>query len=596
MRKKIVCILLSIVFAFGMTGCVLFEHNYEADYQQVIAEIRPITETRNNVPKKNDDGTPMLDADGNPMFDDQITFTPEKQVIYKSELISLANSQLSSLLQNNSGMTVQQGVERLYEQLILQKLVLTEAEYSIAFREIIWGMTEDNLVRKTVYNSIDTQLDTLRNDIREERGEETQDSAAEEEDDASTTYPVPGGEEPEDVRDTEKWEPSVDRYPGLYGDVDKISLDNQAMARFIQLLKDNVESDFRVTDEQKKEFNAEFKEMDNIINTKGMAYVYPYLGETKVVDWLLGTTVRNNLKLTLLQEFLTESATVSDAAVLDKFESLKAEQKTSYDGDYSAYKTAITSTSSTTPILYHPDSNYFYVKHVLIPFSDAQTAALKAYKEDKTHSKEEIEAYRKQLVNGIVAYAHKDGEDDKSREYTAEEIFNEIVGSMKRYEGNPAMAYLAEQKFEEFIFKFNTDPGIFNNAKGYSLPYKLADGENDTYMAEFAAGARKMYETLEVGSVLDEMVITDYGVHVMYFASKTKTGFVNIRDTETPGSSKTYFDIIKEMQETSLQNTRFTEWQQTRIAYYDKLSADDVPESERVIVRYTKRFDDLYKD
>ena len=50
------------------------------------------------------------------------------------------------------------------------------------------------------------------------------------------------------------------------------------------------------------------------------------------------------------------------------------------------------------------------------------------------------------------------------------------------------------------------------------------------------------------------------------------------------------------MQETSLQNTRFTEWQQTRIAYYDKLSADDVPESERVIVRYTKRFDDLYKD
>lgn len=591
MRKKIVCILLSLAFAFGMTGCALFEHNYEKDYQQVIAKIAPITETR-DVLQKHEDGTPQTDADGNEIYK-EVTFTTEEQVIYKSELISLANSQLSSLLQNNNGMSVQDGVEQLFEQLILQKLVVNEADFSIAFGEIEWGITEDNTVRKSIYNSIDAQLVALRNEIREERGEETADTSNSDNQENETTYPVPDGEEAEDVKDTEKWEPEISRYPGLYGDSNAISLDNQAMARFVQLLKDNTESDFRVTSEQKKTFDGEFKEIDNIVNTKGWAYVYPYLGDTAVVEWLLGVNVRNNLKLTLLQQYLTESVTASDSDVLDKFESLKSEQKTSYDSDYSAYKTAITSTSSTTPVLYFPDSNYFYVKHILIPFSDAQKAELEAYKNDKTHTKAEIEAFRKQMVNGIVAYAHKDGEDDKSRAYTADEIYKEVVNTMARYAGNP---YEAERKFDEYIYKFNTDPGAFGNAKGYALPYKLAEGETDTYMAEFAAGGRKLYEEYEVGDVLNEQVVTDYGVHIMYFAGKTTQGFVRLTDGESPARYQTYYDIIKSLQETTLQNSRFSEWQQTRIAYYNKLSTDDIAEKDRVIVRYPKRFDDLYED
>lgn len=592
MRKKIVCILLGLILAFGMSGCALFEHNYEKDYRQVIAVVNPISETRNVV--ENDENK-------------EVTYSTEKEVIYKSELISLCNSSLSSLV-NSNGMTVQQAVETLYERLVLQKLVLAEADLRIKFGDIKWEVHEDNTVTRSIYASIDSQLETLRNEIRAERGEQ-QVTNTTEDNDSSTTYPTPSEEEEDEIRDTEAWSPVESHYPGLYGNADRISLDNQAMARLIQTLKENVESDFRVTDAQKAKFDAEFAEWERIADTKGMAYVYPKLyvnpalrsssdGETAdedtVLGWVLGTTVKDNLKISLLQEYLTDSAVASEQDIIDKFESLKVEQKTSYDADYSAYKTAITSTSNTTPIVYYPDSNYFFVKHILVPFSDEQTAMLTAYKNDKTHTKAEIEAYRDNLVKSIVAYRHVDGENDTTHAYTADEVFKDVVNKMKPYAGGDAAAQ-AEKKFDELIYLYNTDPGIFNNAKGYALAYKLADGDTDTYMKEFCEGARELYADYQVGDVLLRPVITDYGMHIMYFAGKTEKGFVTLKTPETPGSKNTYYDLVKEVQEMALQNSRFTEWQQTRIAYYDKLSTDDIPEANRVIVRYTKRFADLYE-
>lgn len=57
-------------------------------------------------------------------------------------------------------------------------------------------MTEDNDVRRSVYSSIDSELKTLRNEIREERGETiASDTETEDTTDTSTTYPVPEEED-----------------------------------------------------------------------------------------------------------------------------------------------------------------------------------------------------------------------------------------------------------------------------------------------------------------------------------------------------------------------------------------------------------------
>lgn len=599
MRKKILCILLSIVMAAGMTGCALFEHNYEKDYQQVIVRIRPITETR-EVLKRNADGE-AVNADGEPLGEDESEVYEEKShttrewVIYKSELVSSANSNLQSLVQNN-GYTVQQAVDYIVEQLVLQKLIINEAEFSIAFGDIEWGLTEENTVKKSIYASIDSQLKTIKNEIREEHGEPVEGSGSGDEEESSTTYPVPDPEEPEDIKDTEAWAPDINRYPGMFGTPDEKSLENEALVRFVQLLKENVESDFRVTKEQKAEFDKEFEQIASIQKTKGVSYIYPYLGGTALINWVIGDTAKNNVKISLLQEYLTDSITISDQDVQDYYDSLKLSQNASYAGGTDAFKTAITSTEAGDPIVYFPNSNYFYVKHVLIPFSEAQTAELKAYKDSKKHTLEEIKQYRAQMVDGIIAYAHKDGEDDKSRIYTARQIFDEIKNTMTQYAGDtPAAKRSAERKFDEFIYKYNTDPGIFKNAKGYALPYKLAEGESDTYMAEFAEAARKMYETLRVGEVYPEMVVTDYGVHVMYLAGKTAPGYKNLKDYETAGQYRTYQDIIRDTLRTKAESSRFSEWQQTRISYYEKLSDETVKDENKIILRYTSRYDDLYK-
>lgn len=114
MRSKVISLLLCIVCAFGFSGCALIEHNYEKDYQQVIVEISPVTETYN--------GTEI---------------TTEGHKIYKSELVNLANSNLESLI--SSGYTQANAIDYLVNQLVQQRLLINEADFRIQAGEIALG-------------------------------------------------------------------------------------------------------------------------------------------------------------------------------------------------------------------------------------------------------------------------------------------------------------------------------------------------------------------------------------------------------------------------------------------------------------------------
>ena len=561
MRSKVISLLLCVVCAFGFSGCALFEHNYEKDYQQVIVDISPVTETYNGQ-----------------------EITTEAHKIYKSELVNLANSNLESLI--NSGYTQADAIDYLVNQLVQQRLLINEADFRIQAGEIVWGMTEDNDVRRSVYASIDSDLKTLRNEIRAERGETVADTSDTSSDtsDTSTTYPVPEEEDPDDTEDTEVWVPDAGRIPGRYGSDEAISLDNEAMRRLLELFRENAEADFRLTKAERNAYLDEVDELFALGRDSGYDRVYLALGDSEVVDWLIGESARQNVKIQLLQEYLTDSVTVTYEDVNNRYSNTLRSQMAEY-ADSSAFDTAV---SGDTTVLYYPNTNYVYVRHILIPFSDEQTAEYEAWQNEYPRTKEQKEAYRAQMVNGIKAYAHVQGEDDRSRVYTAQEIFNEITSAMASYEATGNVEG-AEKLFTEFTYKYNTDPGAFDSDFGYAVKYELGDGESETYMVEFAEAARAFRdEGYSVGQVYDEMIVTDYGVHIMYYAMDPKEGAVKLTDRLTPGSDRTYYDRIEEDLRTERENARFNNWLNERILYYENLEDDD-----QVIFIHSDRFSDL---
>ncbi len=94
-----------------------------------------------------------------------------------------------------------------------------------------------------------------------------------------------------------------------------------------------------------------------------------------------------------------------------------------------------------------------------------------------------------------------------------------------------------EDLLAEWIFRYNQDPGIFNNAAGYLITPKGDLGSQETYMKEFADGARAVYEQ-GVGSYT--MILTDYGYHIIVCTDVVEPQDPVSQDDELPA----YFHSI----------------------------------------------------
>ena len=561
-----------------LTGCTFFEHDNERDYRQVAAHIESyVIET----PVEVDDG---LDAEGFPLSHIETKrYTTEAVDVYKYDIVQYVNNNSSTLQQNFSG-----NIEGMFryslEMLVDIELVENAVDALIDAGEIAWNYhidengvkvedyTETNAVNRQIYSVIDSSLVNLKNDILDERDNPQITTSGDSEVSTDTTYPVkPDEDSDETIRESEKWEPSLSRYPAMSGSAEERSLDREAMRRLINLLQDRVADDFRATAEDKRNIDA-------IINEKGIEYVYPVLGGTHWIYYITGKSVERSQKIAALQAYLNDTGTVEASAVAQRYASMLNEQRSTYSSDVSAFNTAM---SGDTTVLYYPNNNYFYVKHILLPFSDEQKERLTAY--GQTHTDEETEVYRERLSKSIVCYPHLYGEDDKTKPMTVSDVMARVRSTMLPLESNTAAADVA---FDDLIYLYNTDPGSFGNNKGYAVKYELADGESETYMQEFADAARYMYDNLNVGEVYYEPVITDYGVHIMYFASTTRVGEVALNAYTTPGRLETYYDIIEEEIKSSRESEAYTKWENEVLTY----------NYNRHVTLYEKRYKDLWEN
>ena len=619
MRKKIVSLFLVIVMCLGLfTGCTLFKYDNERDYKQVVATVSSVTIT--------DDSSET--NRNNP-------FVTEEKRIYKYELVSMLNGNGQTLI-SSYGMSLEQAVDYIVEQLVTRELVLNEADAQIHFGNITWGQNEDNQVLQGIYTTVDNQLTSIRNDILSEHGEETTSSSSSSTGNSTdTTYPTKEVEEPGnydsfthdelvaevvertkgdlsgdalealrvatdeksdyklratlenlDLQSVEKWAPDTVRYPGLYGNDDVKSLELEAMRRFLTLLKETVENDYRVSDADKKVYLAELDELNKIGNEKGLSYVYPELGDTKIMNFLVGDNYRDNVKLTLLQNHITDSVDVSDEEVLEAYNDTLAEQMTKY-ADIESYYTDVKN-GSVDPMVYYPNGDYYFVKHILVPFSDAQTARLTAYKngEGSTYGANAIAEYKKTLGKEVTGYEHRDGEN-YGKPLGIDAIYADVVREMTKAGGD---LKTADRTFDDLIYKYNTDSGIFGKELGYAV--KAALGENEeydgTYMEEFARAADALYRAGVEGAV-SEPIVTDYGVHILYLSRIIpQSGMtVGINDFISYGENSTVYEKIASNKRTSKTNNEFTVWQTQKVGYYKNVA--------KVIEKNEKAYADLKK-
>lgn len=591
--KKIICLILCLAFSL-MTLCAcnstyensIIKHNYERDYSQVIVKIEPVTET-------------VRVENGK-----EVTFTTEETNIYKYQLVNYINNYAGTYM-NYYNWTYDQVVDYGLEQLVLTELVLTSADIMFETREIFWTQDDIDTIQQSVYSSLDGYYNDIYNEVLDKMGYDAIVTPDSSESSSETTYPVKEEETEEKDRFlteekdriygnnakhddwylTSEWYIENDEYwnslPGNYGDEKSRAVARESVKRLITMLYGNSQNIVGLNEDEKNRISEEVENLENMIKEDGAAYAYKNLGKTLLVKKLIGDNLILSQKMTILQECIESRVSVSDEEIVEKYNKLFAQQV----GDFKNIDKYDTAVSDGDMILYRPNGNYVYVKHILIPFSEEQKAYLKSYKEISTE--EEYIAERNREVNNIVAYEHVGGEDDKTRPLTVDQIWSEVKATMSRVS---ASAYDAERAFDDLIYKYNTDPGIFEKESGYAVKYKLDEDEDETYMVEFAEAARAFRdENYNVGEIYNEYVVTDYGVHIMYYASDYQGGEkLNLNDYTTPGRYTLVKDAIKEdLLETKIEN-EYNVWRDEKIQYYRNVN--------KIVNTIDSAFKDLYDE
>ncbi len=539
-----------------------------------------------------------------PVFE-KAEFTSEKESFYKVTLINYFNNYAADLIQNR-GYDVDEAFEYFIRNLYTGSLSRSEQDAATLAGNVVWGVTEENRVRREIYDGIDKRLAIIYQDIADDFGQtvpEVSDPATED-----TTYPVPGGEDKDEAYEKEYkvWSVSdePERCVGTSSSKNFNSMQREGVRRFVDYVENSVKNNYAMSEEERAHYNDEIADMyKRCVTPAGVDELYTELSEYDVVRMIYGESTEYTIKQDGYKDYIARSRNITSDVSTVYAEQL-ASQIRSANESIDNYYTAATGSDT---VLYFANNEYFWVKHILIPFSDEQTAALNAYKEHNSDAA--VSEYREQLGRRVRVYKHKNGEDDTSRAYTIDEAWADISGAMRALVSDP---YAASRKFNELIYTYNTDPGIFDNEMGYAVTATPASegGKEEQYMIEFAKESRALYNAyrnnrslldykrdnpayslskydeiltseVEIGSI-SAPVLTDYGWHIMYLNYVPVAGTQRaLNEYLTAGRYSTVAESIASDISSRI-DTAYTSWQSSIASKYSK--------TDGVIVSYKDRF------
>lgn len=273
--------------------------------------------------------------------------------------------------------------------------------------------------------------------------------------------------------------------------------------------------------------------------------VYEVLYNAFMIDKYQEMNQANNASVTINNILeLYESRVISD---YDKY---VTEQASTYEEDVLEDVSSIYYFKPT-------GTQFFYVSHILAEFSDTDQATYDECQRvlDGTSTKYtvgEAEAIIKDLYSNLSFVVREPAKDENGN------IIRNEDGSVtwtETGETKPVPAVMSEielklstagddellkaQYFDEFIYKYNADPGIMNAERNYviGVDYSTSDTENGTsYTAHssmvesFTNAAIELYAngSAKIGDLYAQPIRSDYGIHIMIYEGKVENLFSNI--------------------------------------------------------------------
>lgn len=230
------------------------------------------------------------------------------------------------------------------------------------------------------------------------------------------------------------------------------------------------------------------------------------------------------------EEYKSASVDVSEAEIVARYNEMLNLNIANFAVE-GAYATALESDMNT--IIYHPGYNvteetgYFYVKNILLSFSDEQTALLKAFTDSNVANEAAIAAYRDYLATQIlvnVSNIHYVADSEVTEEkdmYIRENVAVQTIIDEIEIDLNNAVTLADKIKvFVDWTYLVNDDPGMFTNLTEEKPDYLVTpEGEESSYVTEFTELARNLFKEGEGAYGLNDnelsYCVTDYGIHLI---------------------------------------------------------------------------------
>ncbi len=374
---------------------------------------------------------------------------------------------------------------------------------------------------------------------------------------------------------------------------------------------------------------------------------------------LLGDGYKGKVEETAYFEELLEAQ--CQDALLHKFEHAKTAEirgEFTYDFINNVYKTqvdsekefnttefaeALANAKKASPVFYGAYGNYGYVYNLLLGASDIQKAQIAAI--DASLTEAERKAEREEILKATTVkdlrstwilsgydfdgekftgdYAFledsipfqgavtlvKEADEEKGTkaEYRVDSLktfdFDEFIEFMEEYVyggatvGEEVENY--EEKINELLFAFSTDPGSLNTYKGYVV----SPDNHENWVADFAKAGK---ELLELGGTNYKIVATDYGYHVLFFSeafdlggAETLADYLGMTEEE---AKTTYAELLSKWDDEDLNKEDFlylfvdanvSSKVSARFTNYQNLVVNSLKDNGSRVKIYSDRYSDL---
>ena len=296
-----------------------------------------------------------------------------------------------------------------------------------------------------------------------------------------------------------------------------------------------------------------------------------YLAQNGVtVDSILDQMISDKVA-SAVYDYATKDVAIDDSDVQTAYEGMIADDKNSF-ADPSSFYDAL---SNGQTIAYTPEG-YRYVKHALVLFDDDQAAQLKEMKDQITALEEEKAALENpeeaEATDAAETAEATEAPEETAAPRTVEEIDAEIAAINADIDTLYALLtpkaqeiidkYNAGASFEDLIAEYNEDPGMQSGAFAQT-GYPICEGST-VMVPEFTAAALALEKIGDISAPVN----TDYGVHVLYYASDMPSG-----ETDLEAIREAVEATALEDKKTAADNALIQEWIESvnPVYYYENL-------------------------